>query len=105
MDKQLEAESWGQRIRMFKLVPSLLLHLIRRPQDREWLTSEGMPADAQFVAATYDDMWRLFRVYVISETFDLVPEGQAVPEMEITFTVHYPETRPTVVAPLPGDEA
>lgn len=91
--KQAEAEAWGQRVMMLCVVPSLLLHLIQRPDERARLTSAGLPDDARFISAHYDDMWRMFRVYVASESFPIVPEGQRMPELEVTFTRHEREAQ------------
>ena len=44
-----------------------------------------LPRDARFVGAYYDDIQRQFRVHLESETFDLIPEGQAVPHHTVTF--------------------
>lgn len=85
----LEHELGGRRIQVLRVAPSLLLFLMRKPSERERLTSVGMPDDAQFLAAYLDDERQQFRIYVESEQFEPVEEGAWVPEFDVTFTVHY----------------
>jgi hypothetical protein len=79
----------ARRIRALRIQPSLLIHLIAWPRKSEHLTSTGMPDDARFLDAHYDYERRMFLVYVESETFEEVPEGETPPELDVVFTVHY----------------
>jgi hypothetical protein len=85
----VEHELGGRRLRVLRVAPSLLLYLMRQPGESARLTSVGLPDDAQFVAAYLDDERQQFRIYVESEQFEPVTQGAWVPELDVTFTVHY----------------
>lgn len=87
--KSQEAQDWGSRVRVLLLAPSLLLHIIGQPDERVHITSAGLPDDAEFVAAYYDEGHRVFRIHIRSASFDVVPAGTMVPELEVNFTAHY----------------
>lgn len=82
---------WRRRVRILLIAPSMLLLFIGKPDDRARITSEGLPDDARFVGAYYDDARDLFRIHVASATFEEVPPGVMPPELEVTFTAHYAE--------------
>lgn len=84
----MDERTTGRKTRVLRVAPSLLFHLIRVPDDRARITSAGLPDDVRLLGAYYDDQRAVFRLYVESATFDLVPEGEMPPELEVTFTRH-----------------
>jgi len=81
----------SRRLRVLEISGQLLVHFVMRPEDRRLITSQGLPADAQFVTAYYDQERGSLRVLVASREFDLVPEGEHPCLIVVTFTVTQPE--------------
>lgn len=74
------------RRRVVRCYPTFLNRLLRGRRDA--VISSDWPEDAVIVHADSDPTRPGLRLFVISDSFDEVPEGALAPEWSPTFTAH-----------------
>ena len=75
------------RLKMFLVSPELIMHMAISKSLHCEIRSE-IPEGAEFVHASFDYQRHCFAVAVRHESFDVVPDGVAMPMVEKTPMVH-----------------
>lgn len=65
-----------------KVTPSFFGGIVRPSGDKVFSVDSDVPEDAKFIDAHYDPMFGCFRVYFEHESFQDIPEGCEIPELD-----------------------
>jgi hypothetical protein len=75
-----------RRVKRLALEVDRLLDLLRAIDGVRRIRAEGIPDDARAVGVVVDRAWNTVDLYLESDEFDEVPDGEPVPAVEVIFT-------------------
>ena len=82
IDSALEGKRHYNRQRKLTLTPDLLCSFFTKGE-KDFLVEEGVPDTFCCRGATIDPLTGHINIFISHPTFDIVPEGGAIPNMEI----------------------